>query len=60
MKYTVRLADDSTGTIESDTLNGQSAQDFIGEIVQVQSHDENGENITLTGKLVEVLEESEY
>ena len=60
MKYTVRLADGTVGTIESDTLNGQHANNFIGEVVTVQLYDENGNNISTTGRLVEVCEESEY
>jgi hypothetical protein len=56
MRYTVRLSDDTVGTIDSDTLDGQSAEDFIGEIVNVHLHDENGNSIEVEGRLVEVLE----
>lgn len=54
--YTVRLSDDTIGTIDSDTLNGQSANVFIGEIVTIHLHDENGTQIEAEGTLVEVLE----
>ncbi|OXS14892.1 hypothetical protein CGX12_11775 [Zobellella denitrificans] len=60
MIYTVLLADDTVGTIHSDTLDGQHASDFIGEVVNVHLHDENGNSIQKQGRLVEVLEESEY
>jgi len=55
--YTVLLADDTVGTIYSDTLDGQAAEDFIGEIVNVHLHDENGNPIEREGRLVEVLGE---
>ena len=55
-KYTVRLADNTVGTIDSDTLNGQSAEAFIGEIVNVHLRDENGEHIEVEGTLEEVLD----
>ena len=55
--YTVLLADDTVGTIYSDTLDGQPAEDFIGEIVNVHLHDENGNPIEREGRLVEVLGE---
>lgn len=55
--YTVLLEDNTVGTISSDTLDGQSAGDFIGEIVNVHLHDENGMPIERRGRLVEVLTE---
>ena len=60
MKYTVALQNGTVGTIDDDTLNGQSAEDFIGETVRVKLHDENGNQIEADGVLVEVLESSEY
>ena len=60
MRYTVRLSNDTIGTIDSDTLNEQHVNNFMGEIVTVQLHDENGNNVSVIGKLVDVLEESEY
>jgi hypothetical protein len=60
VEYTVRLKDGTVGTIDSDTLDGQSAEDFIGEIMNVHLHDENGNSIEEEGILVEVLEENKY
>jgi hypothetical protein len=56
MKFTVRLQDNTIGTIDSDTLNGGNANDFIGELVNVHLHDENGIAIEKTGIMIEVLE----
>lgn len=53
--YTVLLDDDTVGTISSDTIDGQSAEAFVGEIVNVHLHDENGNPIERQGRLVEVL-----
>lgn len=55
--YTVRLADDTVGTICDSTLDGQSIEAFIGEVVNVHLSDENGNPIQVRGELVEVLEE---
>jgi hypothetical protein len=60
MKYSVRLIDNTVGTIDSDTINGLSAEDFIGKIVEVYLNDENGNPIEVRGKLAEVLEENLY
>ena len=57
MKFTVLLASGTVGTIDSDTLDGQHAEAFIGEIVNVHFHDENGNNAEERGELVEVLDE---
>ena len=59
-KFTVRLANDTIGTICDDTLDGQHASDFIGEIMNVHLHDENGNQIEVEGELVEVLEEEDF
>jgi hypothetical protein len=59
MKYTVLLQSGTIGTIEGDTLNGQSAHAFLGEEVNVHFHDENGNPAEELGFLQEVLEESE-
>lgn len=56
MKYTVLLNTGTVGTVDSDTINGQSTEDFIGEIINVHFHDENGNEIEEEGVLVEVLE----
>ena len=53
--YTVLLNDGTVGTICSSTLDGQSAVDFIGEVVNVHHYDENGNSIESQGVLVEVL-----
>ena len=45
---TVRLADDTCGQVE---------QAEIGDIVEVTLHDENGNEITKKGKVVEILED---
>lgn len=60
MIYTVALQNGTVGTIDSDTIDGQSAENFIGEIVNVHLHDENGNPIEAQGELAEVLSESEY
>jgi hypothetical protein len=57
MVYSVILKNGSTGTINSNTINGQHASDFIGETMTVQSHDENGMTIEHTEIMVDVLEE---
>ncbi len=53
MKFTVLLKDGTVGDI---TLSEQHADDLIGEVVNVHSHDENGNPIEVQGELVEVLE----
>ena len=60
MIYTVLLTDGTVGTIDSDTLDGQSAECFIGERVTVHLHDENGNALEVEGLLEEVLEEKTY
>jgi hypothetical protein len=55
--YTVRLNDDTVGSINSDTLDGQSAYDFIGDTVRVKLHDENGNLLEIDGILIEILDE---
>lgn len=60
MKYTVLLEDGTVGIINDDTLDGQSAEAFIGEFVNVHLHDKNGNAIEREGRLVEVLEENQY
>lgn len=53
--YNVVINGDTTGTICDSTLDGQHPEAFIGEIVRIKSHDENGNNIELEGRLTEVL-----
>ena len=58
--YTVRLVDGTVGTINNNTLDGQSASDFIGEVINVHVFSEDGP-IEVEGRLVEVIgEETEY
>ncbi|HMW72679.1 MAG TPA: hypothetical protein PKD17_12695 [Cellvibrionaceae bacterium] len=56
--YTVLLEDGTVGTISDDTTNGQHPEVFIGEIMNVHLHDENGNPIEVMGRLTEVLEEN--
>jgi hypothetical protein len=56
--YTVVLHDGTVGTVDSDTLGGQPAEDFIGDWITVQLHNENGEQIEITGILESVLEKN--
>jgi len=54
--YTVRLEDGTIGTISDGTLDGQSAEVFVGEEITVHLFDENGNAIEQRGVLSEVLE----
>jgi hypothetical protein len=54
--YTVLLANGTTGTISTTSINGQNPSDFIGEIVRISTKDENGYPVEVEGALVEVLE----
>jgi hypothetical protein len=56
--YTVKLADGTVGTVNSDCLGCSIAEDFIGDWMTVQLHNENGEQIEITGILESVLEEN--
>ena len=55
MRYTVRLADDTVGTMES-----QSIESLMGKEVEVKLQDENGMPLEVEGILAEILEESEF
>jgi hypothetical protein len=55
--YTVLLDDGTVGEMTDDCLDGQHADAFIGEIVRVKHHDENGLWVESEGKLVETLDE---
>ena len=57
--YIVVINDDTTGTISSDTLDGQHADAFLGEYVTIHAHDENGIPVEHYGRLTEVLTEKE-
>ena len=54
--YTVLLENGTTGTVSTDTLNGQHPETYMGEIINVHSYDENGQAIEQQGKLIEVLD----
>jgi hypothetical protein len=58
-RYHVLLADGTVGTIDSDTIDGQHANAFIGERMNVHLHDENGNSIEVQGMLKEILDEEE-
>lgn len=60
MKYTVLLDDGTVGTITSDELAGRPVEDMIGEVVTVHLQDENGNPITRSGRLEEVLDEKDW
>jgi hypothetical protein len=60
MYYHVLLKDQTTGYINSDSLDGQHADAFIGERMTVHLHDENGNHIEKTGILIDVLDEVSY
>lgn len=59
MIHIVRLADNTIGTINSDTIQGQKIENFIGERMNIHLHDENGFRIEVYGILVEVMESIE-
>ena len=55
MQYTVKINDGTIGTIDSDTIDGQDAASFVGEIVNVHTYDEVGNLVERSGRLVKVL-----
>jgi hypothetical protein len=58
-RYTVRLADDTVGSVFSDTIDDQPIESFIGETLNVHLRDENGNPIETSGKVVEILDTEE-
>lgn len=56
--YNVLLADGTVGKFDTDSTEGQHPDCFLGEVVRVQLHDENGNKIEVEGKLVETLSEA--
>ena len=56
MIHTVRLTNNSVGTMDTDTLCGQHPEAYIGEVVIIHLRDENGNGIEAEGVLAEVLE----
>jgi len=55
MQYMCKLADGTLGTIDDDTLDGQDAAEFVGEVVNVHTFDELGNLVERSGRLVEVF-----
>lgn len=55
MKITVRLKDNTIGTVDKHIFNEQFLEDFIGQKIKVNLHDENGNPIEKCGILAEVL-----
>jgi len=56
--WNVLLDGETTGTITQDTIDGNDLAGFIGEEMTAKSHDENGNEIVVTGKLTDILEEN--
>lgn len=56
MEYSVILKDGTIGAVDTDTLDGQSPEVFVGEIINVHLYDENGNETEVRGELVEVLD----
>lgn len=54
--HNVVIDDDTTGTIDTETLDCQHPADFLGDYVWIHSHDENGNPVEHYGKLTEVLD----
>ena len=54
--HIVSINNDTSGTIDTDTLDGQHPDAFIGEMVTIQSHDENGVTWEFEGILTEVFD----
>lgn len=54
-EFNVVLVDGTEGVIFGDSLNGQKANDFIGERVTIQTWNEMGEAKEITGILKQVL-----
>jgi len=54
--YTVRLEDDTVGTISDYTIDGQDPDSLVGQRITVSLQDENGNPIEVEGILAEILE----
>jgi hypothetical protein len=54
--FIVLLEDGTVGVINSDTLDGQHASAWIGEVVNVHLYDDNGTPIEAEGTLTAVLD----
>jgi tRNA U34 5-carboxymethylaminomethyl modifying enzyme MnmG/GidA len=55
--YTVRLKNGTVGTIDNRSIDYQPLENFLGDRMTVQLHDENGNQIESDeSELVEILE----
>lgn len=54
--HTVVLEDGTVGEIDSSTIDYQDIADFIGQVVNVSTHDQEGFSIEVRGILAEVLQ----
>ena len=54
--YTVKLENGKIGELDSSTLNGQNAENFMGETVRIQGQEKNGHVVEFEGILTEILE----
>jgi hypothetical protein len=59
-QFTVRIENNTIGTIYSGDIDGRHAESLIGKNIVIHLIDENGNPIERRGNLVEVLEEIEY
>jgi len=53
--HTVLLSCGTVGTVSSDTIDGQDIALFIGEVLNVHLHDDNGNPIEVEGRVEEIL-----
>jgi ribosomal protein S6E (S10) len=58
-EFTVRLENETIGTIYSKDIDDRHAESLIGKKVVVHLIDENGNPIERRGKVVEILEKNE-
>ena len=58
-RYTVRLSNNTIGSVFSGTIDDQPIENFVGETLNVHLRDENGNPIEISGKMVEVLDTEE-
>jgi ribosomal protein S6E (S10) len=58
-QFTVRLENETIGTIYSKDIDDRKAESLIGKKVVVHLIDENGNPIERRGKLFEILEKNE-
>jgi len=56
MEHTLLLEDDTIGRIQPSSIDYQNPELFIGGMVRIRLHDENGNQIEAEGIVKEVLE----